>query len=122
MRGTQAAVWILRAFDTGDAILADVVLRENGARKQDERPFMGATVLANLKNVEHIQARALLNRIVDLNQEAGLAYSQFMRRDSASFQRIQLGLKARRGINLIFYTMSAEVIHFRRVAVLKTAW
>ena len=27
-----------------------------------------------------------------------LAYSQFMRRDSASFQRIQLGLKARKGI------------------------
>ena len=37
-------------------------------------------------------------RIIDLHQQAGLAYSTFQRRDSASFQRIQLGLKARRNI------------------------
>lgn len=95
----ELAAWGQQAIDTGDAILADAVLRENGARKQDERPFMGATLLTNLKNAEHIQAQALVNEIIDLNQQAGLAYSTFQRRDSASFQRIQLGLKARRGIH-----------------------
>ena len=59
---------------------------------------MGATLLTNLKNAEHIQAQALLNQIIDLNQQVGLAYSTFQRRDSVSFQRIQLGLKARRNI------------------------
>jgi len=94
----ELAAWGQQAIDTGDAILADAVLRENGARKADERPFMGATLLTNLKNAEHIQAQALLNQIIDLNQQVGLAYSTFQRRDSVSFQRIQLGLKARRNI------------------------
>ena len=38
----ELASWGQQAIDTGDAILADTVLRENGARKADERPFMGA--------------------------------------------------------------------------------
>ena len=43
--------------------------------KADERPFMGATLLTNLKNAEHLQAQAVLNEIIDLNHQAGLAYS-----------------------------------------------
>ena len=54
--------------------------------------------MTNPKNAEQLQTQAVLNQIIDLNQQAGPAYSMFQRRDSASFQRIQLGLKARRGI------------------------
>lgn len=41
----ELAAWGQQAIDTGGAILADAVLRENGARKAEERPFMGATLL-----------------------------------------------------------------------------
>ena len=54
--------------------------------------------MTNLKNGDYIQAQALLNQVLDMNQQAGLAYSQFQRQDSAAFKRIQLGLKRRQSI------------------------
>lgn len=95
---TELAAWAQQAIDTADAILADAVLRENGVRKQDERAFMNSALLANLHNTEHVTAQALCNQVLDLNQQAGLAYSQFQRQDSAAFQRIQVGLTARQRI------------------------
>jgi hypothetical protein len=95
----ELAAWAQQAIDSADAILADAVLRENFSRKPDERPFQSAIFLSKLNNTEHTQAQALLNEIIDIAQQGGLAYSQFMRRDSASFQRIQLGLKRRQSIN-----------------------
>ncbi len=79
--------------------MADAVLRANFARKPDKRPFQSAIFLSKLQNTEHTQAQILLNESIDIAQQGGLAYSQFMRRDSASFQRIQLGLKRRQSIN-----------------------
>lgn len=95
----ELAAWAQQAIDTGDAILADAVLRENGARKQDDRAFMNSALLSNLKNADYIQAQALLNQVIDLNQRAGLQYSQFQNQDSAAFKRIQIGLTQRQRIN-----------------------
>jgi len=95
---TELAAWGQQAIDTADAILADSVLRENGARKQDERPFMSSALITNLKNADFVQAQVFLNQVIDLSQQAGLAYSEFQRQDSAAFKRIQLGLKRRQSI------------------------
>lgn len=62
----ELARYAQQAIDTGDAILADAVIRENGARKQDDRPFLTATLLKLLPNAEHQQAQALLNQVIDL--------------------------------------------------------
>jgi ABC-type antimicrobial peptide transport system ATPase subunit len=40
-----------------------------------------------------------LNQVIDLSQQAGHAYGEFQRQDSAAFKRIQLGLKRRQSIN-----------------------
>jgi hypothetical protein len=96
---SELAAWGQQAIDTADAILADSVLRENGVRKLDERPFMSSVLMTNLNNKEHAQAQALLNQVLDMNQQAGLAYSQFQRQDTAAFKRIQMGLTQRQRIN-----------------------
>jgi hypothetical protein len=95
----ELAKWAQQAIDTGDAILADAVVRECGARKQDERPFLTATLLKLLPNAEHPQAMALLNQVIDLAQQGGIAYSEFERGRYNSVARIALGLKARQNID-----------------------
>jgi hypothetical protein len=95
----ELAKWAQQAIDTGDAILADAVLRENGARKKDEQSFMNGTVLDKLPNAEHEQAQALLNQVIDTAQRGGLAYSEFQRQAPDALRRIELGLKARQRIN-----------------------
>jgi hypothetical protein len=78
----ELAKWAQQAIDTGDAILADAVVRENGTRKQDERPFLTATLLKLLPNAEHQQAQALLQEVINLSQQGGIAYSEFERGQS----------------------------------------
>lgn len=59
----ELAKWAQQAIDSGDPILADAVLRENGARKRDEQPFMNATILDKLPNAEFGEAQAFLNQV-----------------------------------------------------------
>ena len=89
----ELSAWAQQAIDSADAILADAVLRENASRKADERPFTSASFLSKLQNTEHAQAQALLDEVITIAQQGGVAYSGFMRRDSATFQRISLGLR-----------------------------
>jgi hypothetical protein len=70
------------------------VLRENGARKVDDRPFLNATLLQLLPNAEHAESQALLNQVLDLAQQGGLAYSEFARGRYNSVARIALGLRS----------------------------
>lgn len=95
----ELARFAQQAIDTGDPILADAVLRENGARKQTDQPFMNAALLQNLPNTDHHNAQVYLNQVIDLNQQAGLAYSEFQRQSPDAFKRIAIGLKARQNIN-----------------------
>ncbi len=88
------------AIDQGDALLADCVLRENGARKKDEQSFANSAVLDKLPNAEHEQAQALLSSVIDTAQRGGLAYSEFQRQAPDALRRIELGLKARQNINV----------------------
>jgi hypothetical protein len=96
----ELAKWAQQAIDSGDPILADAVLRENGARKRDEQPFMNATILEKLPNTEFEEAQALLNQVIDTAQRGGLAYSEFQRQAPDAIRRIELGLKARQNINV----------------------
>jgi hypothetical protein len=95
----ELAKWAQQAIDTGDAILADAVVRENGTRKQDERPFLTATLLKLLPNAEHQQTQALLNEVINLAQQGGIAYSEFERGRYNSVARIALGLRQRQNID-----------------------
>jgi hypothetical protein len=94
----ELSAWAQQAIDFGDPVLADAVLRENASRKVDERPFSSASFLSKLNNTDHTQAQALLDEVITIAQQGGVAYSGFMRRDSASFQRIQLGLRQMRRV------------------------
>ena len=97
--GIELSRWAQYALDSGDPVLCDAVLRENGARKTDDRPFLNATLLQLLPNAEHDEAQALLNQALDLAQRGGLAYSEFERGRYNSVARIALGLKARQKID-----------------------
>ena len=96
----ELAKWAQQAVDSGDPLLADAVLRENGARKKDEQPFSCASLLDKLPNAEFGEAQALLNQVIDTAQRGGLAYSEFQRQAPDAIRRIELGLKARQNINV----------------------
>lgn len=96
----ELAKWAQQAIDTGDPILADCVLRENGARKKDEQPFSCASLMEKVPNAEYAGSQALLNQVIDIAQRGGLAYSEFQRQAPDAIRRIELGLKARQNINV----------------------
>jgi hypothetical protein len=58
-----------------------------------------ATLLKLLPNAEHQRAQALLNQVIDLAQQGGIAYSEFERGRYNSVARIALGLRQRQNID-----------------------
>lgn len=93
----ELARWAQAALDTGDAVLADCVVRENFARPRDQRAFMNQAFLSLLQNTEFEDAQALLKAVTDYYQVALLEYSKFGREiGSVSLQRISMGLASAR--------------------------
>lgn len=83
------------AVDRADGLLADCILRENGARKRDEQSFMNQRLLDLIVVEDYDKAQAALRQVQDIASKAGLAYSEFQRQAPDAFRRIQMGLKMR---------------------------
>jgi hypothetical protein len=97
----ELARWAQQAVDTGDAILADAVIRANDSRKSDDRSFTSAALMTALPNEEHTRLQALLKNVIDLAAEAGLAWSEFERGKSDGLRRIALGLAKQKLVKLV---------------------
>ena len=89
----ELARFAQQAIDTGDAILGDAVLRENGRRSGTDQPFVNGELLKRIPNAEHVEVQGLLQSVLDRSEEAGLAYSEFERGRPDSLRRIALGLR-----------------------------
>jgi hypothetical protein len=93
----ELARWAQAALDTGDAVLADCVVRENFSRARDQRAFMNQSFLSLLQNTEFQDAQNLLKAVTDSYQSALLEYGKFGREIGAvSLQRISMGLASAR--------------------------
>ncbi len=94
--GVELANFAQDAIDRADGLLADCVLRENGARKRDDQSFANQRLLDLIVIEDYDKAQAALRQVQDTAQRAGLAYSEFQRQAPDGFRRIQMGLKAMR--------------------------
>jgi hypothetical protein len=87
--------WAQMAIDSGDAVLADAVHRENFGRKSSDRPFRNQALLDKLSVPDFDAAQGYLNEVVLARQEAGLIYAKFENASGqSSIKRIAVGLSA----------------------------
>lgn len=85
--------WAQLAIDTGDAVLADAVLRANGKRLRDDRAFLASTFLNLIPNADYNEARDILQAVLNSARSAGIAIAEFEgRRSAVSLDLIRMGL------------------------------
>jgi|GEM_PF-3400783 len=87
--------WAQTALDEMDAVLMDSVIRENDARKRDDRGFSSSELLKRFGDnwEDYRLANAILSEVVVVARRGGMAYAKFENPNGvSSVNRIALGL------------------------------
>ncbi len=92
----ELAGWCQQAIDSADPVLLDSVIRENDARKRDERSFLPPGVLEMFGNnwTDYRTAKALFDEVVTTAKRGGLILAEFENgTGKVATGRIALGLR-----------------------------
>ena len=91
----ELAAWAQTAIDSADPVMFDAVVRENDARKRDERSFLspGALELFGANWEEYKMAQAMFTEVTLTAKRGALVYAEFEKgRGAVATNRIALGL------------------------------
>jgi len=95
----ELARWAQAAIDTGDTVLADSVIRANNNKPTADRTFSSQELLNAIPNAEYDTAQASCQAVIDLEERAGVAWSEFQNDKPNALGRIAMGLRKMPEIN-----------------------